>query len=81
MAATRAEGWRPAGMGWSSPRLLCPLASPLPDDLITTRERLLESLMPSVERCAEAWRGRGVDLAGYTTEKSAADLESLRPRR
>lgn len=66
------------GTGLSSPQLLCPLSSPLPDDLFTTRERMMEALTPEVEACAESWRGRGVELAGYNTAESADDLESLR---
>lgn len=66
------------GAGLTSPRLACPLAALLPDDLFVTRERMLEALEPSVAECAETWRRRGVDLGGYTTRESADDLEALR---
>lgn len=66
------------GTGLSSPRLVCALTSPVPDDLFTTRERVLEVLRPEVDACAESWRARGADLAGYTTVESADDLEALR---
>lgn len=66
------------GTGLSSPRLVCPLSSPPPADLLTSRARLLEALRPEVEACASSWRERGVELAEYNTEASADDLESLR---
>jgi pimeloyl-ACP methyl ester carboxylesterase len=66
------------GTGLSSPGLVCPLRSGLPDDLFTTRERMLEALLPEVEACARSWRERGAELEGYTTVESADDLESLR---
>lgn len=66
------------GTGLSTPNLVCRLASPLPDDIFTSRNRILEALRPSVEACARSWRERGVDLSGYNTRESADDLESLR---
>lgn len=66
------------GTGLSRPRLLCPLVEPLPDDLLTTRARMIEAFTPSAAACAETWRGRGVRLGGYTTVESADDLEALR---
>ncbi len=66
------------GTGLSRPRLVCGLSSPLPADVFTTRERMVEALRPSVTVCAERWRAEGVRLEGYTTAESADDLESLR---
>ncbi|MGK7312465.1 MAG: alpha/beta fold hydrolase, partial [Candidatus Longimicrobiales bacterium M2_2A_002] len=66
------------GTGLSRPRLGCALSSPLPGDLFTTRERMLETLRPEVEACAVSFRGRGVQLGGYTTRESADDVDALR---
>ncbi len=66
------------GTGLSRPALACPLESPLPGDVFTTRERMLTALHPEVEACATEWRQRDVDLAGYTTRESADDLDALR---
>ncbi|MEX2527717.1 MAG: alpha/beta fold hydrolase [Gemmatimonadota bacterium] len=66
------------GTGLSAPQFVCGLSGPLPTDVFTTRDRMMEVLEPEVESCAGSWRERGVDLSGYTTLESADDLESLR---
>jgi len=66
------------GTGLSRPSLVCGLSSPVPDDLLTTRSRLLGVLRPEVAACADQFRQRGVDLGAYNTRESADDVESLR---
>jgi pimeloyl-ACP methyl ester carboxylesterase len=66
------------GTGTSDARLGCeesflaPLGRPL------DRATAGEVLSRAVARCADRHRAAGVDLAGYNTRESAADLEDLR---
>lgn len=43
-----------------------------------TRASLLEEIAASAKYCAQVWQQQGVDLNGYNTLESAADLEDLR---
>ena len=66
------------GTGFSTPRLSCRDASPIPNDLFVSAARMIEVLGPRSIRCANELREKGIDLAAYNTESSADDLEDLR---
>lgn len=51
---------------------------PLPLDFFRSGEIARAHMVELCRRAASQIRGRGVDLAGYTTAESAEDLESLR---
>ncbi len=51
-------------------------ASPLDEPL--TRDTVTVELHEQARKCAAFWKQSGIDLEGYTTEESAADLEDLR---
>jgi pimeloyl-ACP methyl ester carboxylesterase len=66
------------GTGWSNDIPRCdfgrayPLAEPL------TNERLIPFMREQAAFCTQFWKEAGVDLAGYDTWESAADLDALR---
>ena len=66
------------GTGWSNDIPRCdtgrayPLAEPLTD------ARLIPFMREQAAFCARFWKDAGVDLAGYDTWESAADLDALR---
>ncbi len=66
------------GTGFSTPRLSCRDASPIPNDLFLSAARMVEVLGPRSIRCVNELREKGIDLAAYNTEASADDLEDLR---
>lgn len=66
------------GTGFSTPRLSCRDASPIPYDLFASAARMAEVLAPRSIRCATELREKGIDLSAYNTEASADDLEDLR---
>ena len=66
------------GTGLSQPRLSCPGTGPLPEDALTSLERLESLLFPKYRACAERFRAAGHDVSAYNTEESADDLDSLR---
>jgi pimeloyl-ACP methyl ester carboxylesterase len=66
------------GTGLSVPRLDCPGTIEFPRDVPLDRARSVAGLETAAHACADAWRGRGVDLAAYNTRESAEDLEDLR---
>src|SRR5579859_7380623 len=66
------------GTGLANPRLDCLEAWDLPLDRPDSREEVLRVGCEKSHICADFWRQQGVDLAGYTTEESADDLEDLR---
>lgn len=65
------------GCGTSTPKLqFSPDASPAA--LFGDRETALRNITSAVSSAVEHFRGRGVDLEGYTTTESADDLNDLR---
>src|SRR5688500_13714800 len=66
------------GTGFSTPRLTCRDASPVPADVFLSAARMTEALGPRSIRCANELREKGIDLAAYNTDASADDLEDLR---
>ncbi len=66
------------GAGRSRPRLLWPAPSSLPPDFLSSREKMIEYVRRAHRQAAQSMREQGVDLAGYTTVESAADIDALR---
>lgn len=65
------------GVGLSEPALVC-APSPTPADVFASARRWLEAYTEKSHACARAWQERGADLAGYTNDASADDIEDLR---
>jgi pimeloyl-ACP methyl ester carboxylesterase len=66
------------GTGLTEPNLDCPQALDLPLDRVVTREEMLQALRDGSRVCASFWKARGVDVAGYTTNENADDLDAIR---
>jgi pimeloyl-ACP methyl ester carboxylesterase len=66
------------GTGSSTRPPDCPATVQLPVDKPTTSASLTTALREAGRACAQFWKQAGVDLAGYNTWESAADVESLR---
>lgn len=66
------------GTGWSNDIPRCDTGTAYPLDEPLTRERVIPFMREQAATCARFWNEAGVDLAGYTTWESAADLEALR---
>ena len=65
------------GLGMSSPDLQCPV-TPVPTDVFESAEKWLRVLTGKSRACAEYWRAKGVEVAAYTNDASADDLDDLR---
>lgn len=65
------------GAGLSRPRLDSPSRWDLPLDEPGDRDRLIARARELAAADAAFWRGRGVDLAGYTSAESADDVAAL----
>ena len=66
------------GTGQSERNLRCPQKLGYPLDQPSDREELVRLYVQRSRECADSLRSRGVDLAGYNTVQSAADLDDLR---
>jgi pimeloyl-ACP methyl ester carboxylesterase len=67
------------GTGWSEPRDLgCEAGPTLPLNRPGNPARDLPLFRAHARRCVEGWRARGIDLAAFTTEENADDVEALR---
>lgn len=67
------------GVGQSKPNLDCSeTLEDFPLDQVPTRELVIRLTREKARKCAESWRGQGIDLSGYNTNESADDLEALR---
>jgi len=66
------------GIGMSSPNTQCPEGPPAPADALQSESRFREALVARARACAGYWRGRGLDLASYSSAESVDDLEDLR---
>ena len=67
---------RGTGLSASAPR--CESSVALPDLEPVTDLDAAQAYQQAVVECAAFWAGEGVDLRGYTTAQSAADLSDLR---
>lgn len=65
-------------IGRSTPNLACSREANLPLDKPPTRAEVIAFANGELKKCADKWRGRGVDIAGYNTDENADDIESLR---
>jgi pimeloyl-ACP methyl ester carboxylesterase len=66
------------GTGLSKPNLNCQESIDYPVEKAPNREEILDLFRKQSRDCARHWRDQGVDLAGYNTNESADDLDSLR---
>lgn len=66
------------GTGRSTPNLPCRREADLPLDKPLTQTKLLQFATLELKKCADYWRGQGVDITGYNTNENADDIESLR---
>lgn len=66
------------GTGLSPTMQSCATANMIDFSQTITRETMTQGFVREFGRCVEIWRQAGVDIAGYTTAESAADLEDLR---
>lgn len=66
------------GTGLSEPNLACPGRLELPPDQPGKKESILKTANRQALECAEFWRSKGADIAGYNTLESADDIEALR---
>lgn len=65
------------GTGMSEPNLDCERA-PLPADVFETGQKWLRALTELSRACNQRWRTKGVDIAAYTNDANADDLDDLR---
>ncbi len=64
---------------WNSdPYMVCPGEWNFPLDKPMTLDALTSAIEPWVTECHRYWSEQGVDLDGFNTRESAADLEDLR---
>ena len=66
------------GTGMSVPNLNCPGNFQLPLYPALTKDGTLTLWRKRLRSCANYWEKKGIDLAGYNTNESADDLETLR---
>ena len=66
------------GTGMSSPNLQCEEKALIPPDMWESRENALREFRRRLVACAAHWKAQGVNLAAYTTNASADDVEDLR---
>ena len=65
------------GLGMSSPALDCS-ATPIPPNVFASSANWLNVVTNKSRGCAKEWRAKGVDVAAYTNDASADDLNDLR---
>jgi pimeloyl-ACP methyl ester carboxylesterase len=67
------------GTGMSSPSLNCPApSSSAPGDILVDETRALQHFSRSLHACAERLRAQNIELAAYTPNAVADDVEDLR---
>ncbi|HKQ75284.1 MAG TPA: alpha/beta fold hydrolase [Blastocatellia bacterium] len=67
------------GTGMSSPSLNCPApASSAPPDILADETRAVQHFAGSLQACAGQLRAQGIELAAYTPNAVADDVEDLR---
>ena len=66
------------GTGLSDEVPRCNSSVAFPADSATTRERYVRLHRAAAVECAGYWEREGVDLRGYTTQESAADVDAVR---
>ena len=66
------------GTGLSDEVPGCDSSVEIPFDRPATRAVLIDSYEAAFHECLEVWRDAGIDIRGYTTWESAADIDALR---
>jgi pimeloyl-ACP methyl ester carboxylesterase len=66
------------GTGLSNDLPVCDSGLRVPLDQPATPQGLTRTMREAAEVCRRFWAGKNVDIAGYTTAESAADLDDLR---
>jgi pimeloyl-ACP methyl ester carboxylesterase len=66
------------GTGLSNDLPVCDSGLRVPLDQPSTPQGLTRTMREAAEVCRRFWAGKNVDIAGYTTAESAADLDDLR---
>lgn len=66
------------GTGLSGEVARCESSVEVPPDSATTRERYVRLHRRALTECLEFWKAQGVDVRGYTTWESVADIEAVR---
>jgi pimeloyl-ACP methyl ester carboxylesterase len=66
------------GTGESKPSVLCPGTYEIPANVEPSYQAFLKTARERSRECVEMLKGQGADLAGYTTNESADDIEALR---
>ena len=66
------------GTGDSTPLPACTSSVMIAETEPTSDDALANAYRAAVEECGAFWRSEGVDIAGYTTRESVADLSDLR---
>ncbi|MEO8201302.1 MAG: alpha/beta fold hydrolase [Gemmatimonadota bacterium] len=66
------------GTGTSEPDMVCPPGGAYPNDQAGDPARMGLIARAAADTCLALLASRGIDISGYTTEESAADIESLR---
>ena len=66
------------GTGLSNTLPTCTSSVQIPPDSATTRELYVRRHQAALEECLGFWEREGVDIRGYTTWESAADIDAVR---
>ena len=66
------------GTGLSSSVPLCESSVQIPADSAATREMYVRLHKEAWNECLDFWQNEGIDIRGYTTMESAADIEAVR---
>jgi pimeloyl-ACP methyl ester carboxylesterase len=66
------------GTGLSNDLPVCDSGVNTPADMPLTRDSLTQAVQQAAQVCERFWAQRGIDLNGYNTLESVADLEDLR---
>lgn len=66
------------GTGLSDAVPECTSSVQIPPDSATTRERYIRLHRAGLQDCLGFWNREGVDIGGYTTWESAADIDAVR---
>lgn len=67
------------GVGLSSPKPVCRAERALePHERFARTADTIAAYTRAARTCVEEWKGKGVDISGFTNRESAADLEDLR---
>jgi len=66
------------GTGLSDEVPRCTSSVAIPPDSATTRARYVSAYRLAMQECLGFWQREGVDIRGYTTWESAADIDAVR---